>query len=151
MTSRLLAFASSATLAATLSSCATQQSGLPRDPNLTNENSATVVVYRPNTSFHRLDPELPFLYVNGQQVGKLAINSAIEIRVPVGEHALSMKEPLLFMPAYESRKVALKAEPGKTYFVRYSRELAGVILAAGGVLSKTDFDLVPEEIGRQRR
>ena len=153
MTGRAFAFASAVTLAATLSSCATQQAGLPRDPNLTNENSATVVVYRPHTRFHRANPELPFLYVNGQQVGKLAINSAIEIRVPVGEHALSMKEPVLFMPAYDSRQLALKAEPGKTYFVRYSREYGGVIPMAGGpqVLATTGFDIVPEELGRQRR
>jgi hypothetical protein len=93
------------------------------------------------------------LYVNGRQVGKLAINSAIEVRVPAGEHALSMKEPVLFMPAYESHKLALKAEPGKTYFVRYSREYGGVVPMAGGaqVLSTTGFDLVPESIGRQRQ
>ena len=136
-----------------LGACATPAPPAALDAALTEANSANLIVYRPKTSFHSANPELPFLYVNGQQVGKLAVGGALEVRLPVGEHALSMKEPVLFMPAFESHKRALKADPGKTYYVRYSREAGGVVSTAGGVqfTQVTGFDLVPEEVGKQRR
>jgi hypothetical protein len=140
-------------VAVSLAGCASQQAPVSAPPqSLTTENSASVVVYRPSTSFHRFNPELPYLYVNDQRVGKLAIGSALTVRIPAGDNALAVKESVLFMPAYESHRLTLKAEAGKTYFVRYAREFGGVLPVGGAqVLSTSGFDVVPDDVGRQRR
>ena len=133
-----------------LSGCASPQGPVSPDANLKPESTAYLVVYRPRTQFHRANPELPFVYVNDQQVGKLRVDGAIDVKVPAGQHIVAIKEPIAFMPAYESHRLTITAEAGKTYFVRYSREASGVT-TGGHVTATTGLALVPAEVGIPRK
>jgi hypothetical protein len=132
--------------------CATRTPFL-HEAGLTAETSATLVVYRPQTYFHALNPERPFLYIDDKEVGTLSIGGALQLNLKPGSYRLSMREPILFMPAYESRAVSLDVKAGEAYYVRYAREFGGVSVIQGSALiaSSTGFDVVPAEIGMARK
>ena len=93
---------------------------------LSQEKIATLHFYRTNVKFHSLNPERPFFYINKKLVAKLGTGQAKTIEVQAGEHRISVKEPIAFMPAYESDAFSYTFEGGKDYYIRYSKEFGGV-------------------------
>lgn len=84
-----------------------------------------VFIYRTDVSYHSFNPEKPFFYINGKQIGKLGTGQSISTMVPAGRHVISIKEPFLFMPSYESATLEFVAEPNKEYYIRYSEDSSG--------------------------
>ena len=121
-----------------------------RDHSLHEDNAATIIVYRPNTYFHRADPEKPFIYINDTKLGKLGIGSNLRISVPNGKYSISVKQSLLFMPGKETNRLELVVDEHKHYYVRYSYDFSG-ITAGWIVTGEPDLKLVDEKIGKIRR
>lgn len=108
--------------------CASSPDRYTEAIGLNNNNSALVVIYRTNVVYHSLNPQMPFFYLDGMLVGKLGTGDTISFRVTPGEHFISVKEPIMFMPGGVSGIVKGDFKIGETYFFRYSKEVSDVIV-----------------------
>ena len=122
-------------------------------PDWNKSKLAKIHVYRTNLSFHSLNPEKPFFYLDGKKIGKLGTGQTISIDVLPGKHTITAKEPLMFMPSYESGKIEIVAEENKVYYVRYSKDFSGIIVSGNNVnaTGKTSIQLANEEYYLQRK
>jgi len=111
--------------------------------NLDNTNFSHITIYRTDVAYHSLNPENPFFYLDGKLVGKLGTGNSVTIKVAPGEHTLSSKESILFMPGSESGKLKGKFEAGKKYYFRYSKEFANVIPIGTGFIMSDSTTLQP--------
>ncbi len=124
-----------------------------RNPALNEDNAATVIIYRPNTSYHKFNPEKPFVYIDDKLLGKLGVNSSLRVHLPKGSYKISIKQPFMFMPANESNKLELQVNEHKYYYVRYANDFSGFEGPAGAPIAvgETDLRIVDEENGKIRR
>jgi hypothetical protein len=118
-----------------------------------DSNLATLHVYRTDTFFHSLDPEKPYIYLGDRVIAKLGTGQAKIVKVPAGKHRLSVRQPILFMPSYESDYFEYQFEAGMNYYVRYSMEFGEVILAGSNiaVIGSSHFSLTNKENYIMRR
>lgn len=138
---------------AMLTSCATNNAVI-QDSTLNAENSATLVVYRPNTSFHKANPSKPSVYVDGEKLGTLGINRSLRVQLPMGSHVITVKRPFLFMPVFSAGKVSVTIDQPRTYYVRYSYDFTGFMASPGGNASATGSSslmLVDEAMGKNKQ
>ena len=138
---------------AMLTSCTTP-SAITQDLSLNDENSATLIVYRPNTTFHKANPSKPSVYVDGKELGKLGVNRSLRVRLPMGRYVITVKRPFLFMPVLSAGDVSVTIDQYKTYYVRYSYEYTGLMVAPGGNTSATGSSslmLVDEVMGKNKQ
>lgn len=94
---------------------------------VTDSKLCSVVGYRSKTSFHSLNPEKPYLYVNEEKIGRLSIGESVCLHLPSGKYSISIKEPLLFMPTFTSGRIEVEIPASSLVYLRYSKEFAGVI------------------------
>src|SRR5687767_11922846 len=52
---------------------------------------ASVTIYRTKTAFHSANPEKPFFYIDGLEVGKLGTGMAITTKVTAGKHVITVR------------------------------------------------------------
>ena len=121
--------------------------------NLDNNNSSQVTIYRTNVAYHSLNPEAPFFYIDDKFVGKIHTGGSVNFKILSGEHTLSSKESVLFMPGRESGKLKGVFETGKHYYFRYSKELANVVPTGSGFIMSDSTTLQPatEEGYKERK
>jgi|GEM_PF-4598578 len=110
-----------------ISSCVTGAPAPVAEPGLSHADSALLQIYRPSQFFHAANPESPFVYVGDQLVGNLRVGAMLQYRVRPGSHVVVLRQSLLFMPAYEIGRVEITSEAGKTYYVRYSYDMTGIV------------------------
>lgn len=73
-----------------LTACATREP-LTHDPSLNEGNASTIMVYRPNTSFRKMEMDKPFVYLDGKVLDRLSVNRQLMARVSPGEHEVVIK------------------------------------------------------------
>ena len=95
------------------------------------EELAEVSIYRTDTFFHSGNPERPFFYINDKLVAKLGTGMAVSTKVKAGKHIITVRQPILFMPAYESDRLEYEFEKGKKYYIRYSKNFSDVTNLGG--------------------
>lgn len=54
---------------------------------------ATLYIYRTDTFFHSLNPELPYIYIADKVAAKLGTGEFNVIKVLLGKHRLSVRQP----------------------------------------------------------
>ena len=113
-----------------------------RVDNIDETKLVKVYIYRPYTSFHSLNPEKPFFYIDDKYIGKLGVGRELVINVLPGDHTFTVKGSLMFMPGFEHGKIQLKIEEGKEYYLRYA--LTPVFMGTT-VTGKTRFQAVNQE------
>ena len=119
-----------------LTGCASNSARFVQDQSLTSQNSAVVYLYRTDTSYHMLNPEKPFFYVNDEYISKLGTGDFFIIKLEPGNHEFSVKESIAFMPGFESGKVVGAFQAGQEYYIRYSKEFSGAtIIGSSAFLS----------------
>jgi|WetSurSiteA1Bulk_404760.scaffolds.fasta_scaffold84469_1 hypothetical protein len=130
-----------------LAGCATTPNSFVEPKNLTNENSAIVTIYRTNVKYHSSNPEKPFFYVDDLYVGKLGTGESISFKLLPGEHSLSYKESVFFMPLRESGKTKGVFKAGERYYFRYSKEFRSFVPTGTGISTSdsTTFQPATEE------
>lgn len=123
----------------------TPQLGALRSPP--NNGQCPVWVYRKNTSFHALNPEQPYVFVNDLNVGTISIGQTYCLNLSPGRYEISVKEPILFMPAFAAGSVVVEVTEGSTQYLRYSKEFGGIIPAgaAVGVTSNKKLEVVSKQ------
>lgn len=124
------------------------------EPNLTKSNSAQLTIYRPNTSFHKLNPEKPFVYIDDKKLGKLGVGRDLQVNLPKGKYSISIKQPFMFMPFNESNRLELEITENKAYYVRYAYDFTGfedVLTEAPIATGKADLRIVDERHGKMRK
>jgi len=87
-------------------------------------------IYRTDVVYHSLDPEEPFFYIDGKEVGTLGTGQSISTVVIPGNHTIVVKGPILFMPGFETGNLQFTAEPNKEYYIRYSEDFTGVLITS---------------------
>lgn len=86
---------------------------------------AILHIYRTKTAFHSLNPETPYIYLDEKVIASLRTGQANSVKIPEGKYRLSVRQPILFMPAYESDSFEYNFESGKDYYIRYSMDFGG--------------------------
>jgi hypothetical protein len=119
------------------------------DPSLNDANSAKIFLYRTSQSFHSLNPEQPYFYLNDEQIGSMGTGGTLYRQVPVGTYRISVRKPILFMPAYETGAISITAEAGKVYYIRYSLDPTGLI--GTNFTSSSSLAIVDDSFFRSRR
>ena len=123
------------------------------NPDLIEDELATLYLYRTKTFFHSLNPEKPFIYLDDKMVAKLGTGMAKVIRIRAGQHKMSVRQPILFMPSFESDSFEYYFEAGKDYYIRYSMEFAGGTVV-GNIVSihgSSSFALTTKENYESRK
>ena len=151
------------TLSLLLSGCAVNPASLP--PNLSptpnkveitsdlHDADCPVWIYRNRTTFHALNPEIPFIYLNELQVGKLGVASTFCLKLQPGKYQISTKESILFMPSTTSGSLTIEPKKGETIYIRYGKEFAGLTSAGSTpvINSNTNLNVVNKELWETRR
>lgn len=132
--------------------CACTASGPPFSPaTAPSPDNTLIYVYRPDTLFYSGDPDVPILYLDGDRLLRLRINGYTWLDVEPGQHEILLRESLLGMPTSTIGEIDLRAEPGQTYYIRYTFEFGSV--ASDGMylyqIGKSAFLIVPNELGEQ--
>ena len=122
---------------------------LVKNTGVDPSESARLVVYRPDASFHKYNPEEPFVYVNGKKVGSLGVGETLETQIHPGKNTVVLKGSILFMPAFKLGEIEIVAKRGQEYFVRYSYEFS--YLVGTSAVGESSLHLVDPNIGRQKR
>lgn len=93
-----------------------------------------VWVYRTQTMFGILSPSLPYIFVNGVEIGTIAIGRSFCLNLPAGKYQVASREPLLYMPGSTSGSVIVEVKEGEPpQYIRYSKEMGAVIPMGVGV------------------
>lgn len=135
-----------------MSGCATTEK-YTVDPNYDEEGLAILYIYRTKTSFHSLNPELPFIYIGEKVAAKLKTGAYKIIKVVPGKHRLSVRQPIAFMPGNESDSFEHEFEAGNAYYIRYSMEFDGAaaIGSSVSVYGSSNFGITNKESFELRR
>jgi len=126
-----------------IAGCATTSKDYVEPKELNDGNSAIVNIYRTDVAYHSLNPEKPFFYVDDMYIGKLGTGGSISIKLTPGEHALSSRESILFLPAGESGSVKGTFSAGQKYYFRYSKEFTNVVPTGTGFYMSDSTTLQP--------
>ncbi len=115
--------------------------------DLAESNAAIVYLYRTDVLYHSLNPERPFFYLDDKLVAKLGTGSFVTFLVSPGQHTLTSKESILFVPSSESGKIAGTFEAGKEYYFRYSKEFSNIVSYGVGftISDKSSLTLATEQ------
>ncbi|MBN8431406.1 DUF2846 domain-containing protein [Microbulbifer salipaludis] len=103
--------------------------------------------YRTKRMFHALNPEKPFFFVDDKMAGSLGTGETFTVRVLPGTHTLSVREPFMFSPGYESGRFEIEVEASKHYYIRYSMDASGVYAygSTAGVYGTAKFGTADKE------
>lgn len=117
------------------------------DSQIDSDDLVTLYVYRTDVAFHSLNPEKPYIYIGDKVIAKLGTGQFKEILIPSGDHRLSVRQPIMFMPGEESDSFEFNFEPGKTYYLRYNFGFNDATFI-GGTIAMTgtsDFHLTTKD------
>jgi len=122
-------------------------------PSWSAKELAEVTIYRTKTFFHSGNPERPFFYIDGKLVGKLGTGMSVTTKVESGKHIVTVREPFLFMPSYESERFEYDFKAGENYYLRYSKDFSGVSIVGGSAFAtgSSMFSLSNEASYRERK
>ena len=123
--------------------CASTGDKYIQPKHLNDTNSAQIIIYRTDVAYHSLNPEKPFFYLDDKFIGKLGTGDYISFNVAPGEHSLSTKNSILFMPGSENGRVKGQFKSGETYYFRYSKEYVNVVPTGTGFIMSDSTTLQP--------
>jgi len=131
-------------------------SGAPKYEVLPEWNKAelaTIFLYRTNVSFHSLNPEKPFFYLDGKFLSTLGTGKSVVTQVLPGKHKITVKEPFMFMPAFENGEIEFEAKSNEKYYIRYSKDFTGIGVIGTTVAtgSTTTLQFANEEYYSQKK
>ena len=84
---RLIPFLAMLGYVLVLSGCGPKEQFV-RSSTLTADESGTLILYRPDTFFHRWNPEEPIVYLDGERVGTLGVGETLTMEVGPGVHGV---------------------------------------------------------------
>ena len=120
-------------------------------PTLDDANSGHVTIYRPDTYFQKYRPDEPHIYIGDRKIETLGVGERISVRLPPGEHRISVRDSLLGIPTYTAGTVGLNVESGGEYFVRYVYDLSEFATMPGGVaypVGQSSISVVSPQVAR---
>ena len=108
-------------IATMLQGCASKQHLLIE--NVAESDRATLSIYRTASSYHKFNPEKPYVYVDQVFVGKLGTGEALQVQVKSGSHKVVVKDTFAFMPASVVASFVFEVNALNHYYIRYSKEM----------------------------
>lgn len=132
-------------MALLISGCATTDNFVLKSGHA--DELATLYIYRTDTSFHSLNPELPYIYIGDKVAAKLGTGESKVVKVLPGKHRLSIRQPIMFMPGTESDSFEYDFKTGESYYVRYSMEFGGATPVGNtiSIYGSSNFGLTNKE------
>lgn len=117
------------------------------------EGECPVWIYRTKTYYHSLTLQQPYFFVDGYKIDPLRVGDTQCLNLPEGKYEIEMMEPVMFVPTLKSGTVTVDVKPGQTLFVRYSKEMGGMIPTGVGVhvVSQTSLTLVDKQAWESRK
>ena len=117
------------------------------------DNLAQIYIYRTDVAFGSLNPEKPFFYIDGKEVGKLGTGQSVFTMVVPGRHKISVKKSFLFMPGADGEEINLVFEPKEKYYLRYSEEFSGLTMVGTTAVAagNSSFTLANKELFEQKK
>lgn len=104
-----------------LTACNTPNYAVPT--NVPHEQLSKLVVYRKYIESQANNPENPAVYIDDKIVGQLIPGGHVEALVAPGEHIITIKEPVLYLPVKESGRLKINFESQENYFLRYQNQI----------------------------
>src|ERR1700694_1334008 len=83
------------------------------------EKSGTVIMYRTKPSFQAGNPEPNFVYLDDEKIGRMRNGAKFTLILNPGVYTISVKQPMMFIPAFTVARLEVTVEPGTTQFLRY--------------------------------
>ncbi len=128
--------------------CSPQYQMIKND-SIDPDKAAKLIVYRPDGSFHKYNPEEPFVFLNNKKIGNIGVGKTLETQIGGGKNIVTIKGNMLGIPTSKAGEVELTAEKGKTYYVRYSYDFSYFIGTTA--VGDSALRIVGEEYGQKRR
>lgn len=123
--------------------CAATSNNYIEQKELNGDNSAKITIYRASNDYGSLTPEKPFFYVDEMYLGKLGSGQSITFRLSSGEHSLSAKESIAFLPTLESGRVKGPFKTGENYYFLYTKVFRGDLPVGTGFDMPDSTTLLP--------
>lgn len=86
------------------------------DKTLSASNSAKLIVYTPDTEFNRQNFIKPMIYIDGLELGKVAIDEPLSAQLPAGKHVIGFKRAF----PLEAATLEIDMQEADIYYIRYS-------------------------------
>ncbi|MCL4767623.1 MAG: DUF2846 domain-containing protein [Hyphomicrobiaceae bacterium] len=111
-------------------------------------NRALVFVYRTNTIIGIINPDVPFIHIDGKRLTRIRIGGYLRIAVPPGRHQLTTTESLLGNDTGRVRgETTFTLPAGATLYLRYTEAFSSIVpIVLPGmvvVISTGDFRFEP--------
>ncbi|MEW6707111.1 MAG: hypothetical protein AB1430_19865 [Pseudomonadota bacterium] len=119
----------------------------------TPEKACAINVYRVSTRNFMVDPERPFVYLNGNRIGSLPAGESYCLDAPPGKHVVSLREAAFpGIPGFSEREVEVVVD-GAPVFVRYRKAFTGSTAIGTSIVkhSRIDVDRTSEAQWREER
>jgi uncharacterized protein DUF2846 len=113
-----------------LAACSTK-GVINRAEDPTPEKSGTVIVYRTKPSFQAGNPAPNFVYMNDEQIGRMRNGAKFTLTLNPGVYTFSVKQSMMFVPAFTVARLEVTVAPGTTQYLRYDYGFAGVVILPG--------------------
>lgn len=135
-----------------LTACAARPSATASIAVVDPANASTLNMYRPPEGLHGVTLKFK-TYVDGNLVGNLSSSSPISIQVPAGVHEVAVQAELAGISNREPTLLKVSAEPGKSYFIRFSSVTTSIKVIGTAVSGQVarELRLVSEDDWRARR
>lgn len=94
------------------------------------DDLATVYVYREKSFVGSADWDIPTLYVNGTEVGRLNLGGYVVLRLQPGDYEFTVKKSSTGLGKQDrvSGQHALKVSRNRDYYLKYLADIQGIYL-----------------------
>lgn len=129
-------------VALALAACAAEGPDFER-ASLTTADTGVIYVYRPLTSVIGRGED-PYVYIGGENMGRLKSGGYVEKVVPIGEYKVTVRQTVLFVPTWP-QSVEVAVGSGGSAYVKVDQRVTGVTTEGEGATATQQVFI--EEVG----
>jgi hypothetical protein len=127
-----------------LASCAAEGPDFQR-PTLASNDVGVIYVYRPLTSIIGRGED-PYVYVAGENLGRLKAGGYVEKVVPLGEYKVTVRQTVMFIPTWP-QSVEVAVASGGSAYVKVDQRVTGISTEGPGTTATQEVFI--EEVGNE--
>ena len=113
----------------------------PAEPEV--RDNALIYIYRPGTYFYAANPDVPIIYFDDERLLRLRIGGYTWVSVAPGTHSVEVKDSMLGVPTFSLGEVSVKAETGKTYYLKFTQQSGDILFYGPQVIVTANSKLRP--------
>jgi hypothetical protein len=114
---------------------------------LSSGEVGVIYVYRPLDSIIGRGED-PYVWIAGEQMGRVKAGGYVKKVVPVGEHDVTVRQTVLFVPTWPEMVQVAVASGGSAY-VKVDQRITGISADGGaGAIQEVFIEEVPFDVGQ---